>query len=265
MSTINTTGRGLGLAVAISKDVILTTAGAVERSGFNSFWLNNPPGADALSVLGEVAPLAPSLQLGVGVIPLSALDPERIATDVKRAAVPVDRLHLGIGSGAGSGGLQRVESGLKELRLSFDGRIVVAALGPRMCRLAGAEADGVLFNWLTPEFATQSMKWVREGAGDAGRPVPLTYAYVRVGLDHAAIARLRKEGATYESYPAYAAHFTRMGVGAMDTSVAAMSPDDIQSALAAWDGVVDEVVVRAITAQDTADEILSLLEAAHPR
>src|SRR5579859_2727747 len=192
MSAITTTGRGLGLAVAIPKDVILVAAGAVERGGYTSFWLNNPPGADALSVLGDVARLAPSLQLGVGVIPLSALGPEQIATEVQRAGVSVNRLYLGIGSGAGPDGLQRAAAGLKQLRSRYEGRIVVAALGPRMCRLAGSHADGVLFNWLTPEFAARSLDWVREGADDAGRSMPPSYAYVRVGLGPEAAARLQK-------------------------------------------------------------------------
>lgn len=265
MSTDSTTGRGLGLAVAIPKDVVLAAGTVVEESGYNSFWLNNPPGADALSVLGEVAPLTPSLQLGVGVIPLTGLDPEQIAVNVQRANVPVDRLYLGIGSGAGPGGRQRVEAGIQRLRTGYHGHLVVAALGPKMCRLAGAEADGVLFNWLTPDFAARSIAWVRDGADEAGRTLPRLFAYVRVGLGADAIARLRTEAATYESYPAYAAHFKRMGVSAMDTTIAARTPEDIQSALAAWDGLVDETVVRAITAHDTSDEVLELVAAARPR
>ena len=42
------------------------------------------------------------------------------------------------------------------LRGSVASRLVVAALGPKMCRLAGEVADGVLFNWLTPEYAKKS-------------------------------------------------------------------------------------------------------------
>lgn len=95
--------------------------------------------------------------------------------------------------------------------------------------------------------------------------MPQVFAYVRVGLGEAAITRLRTEATTYESYPAYAAHFKRMGVGAMDTIIAAITPEDIQSALAAWEGVVDEVVVRAITLHDTADEVLQVIDAARPR
>jgi alkanesulfonate monooxygenase SsuD/methylene tetrahydromethanopterin reductase-like flavin-dependent oxidoreductase (luciferase family) len=265
MSTAGTTHRGLGLAVAIPKDVILTACIAVERSGYRSFWLNNPPGAQALSVLGEVAPLAPSLDLGVGVIPLSALDPDRIAAEARQANLPTDRLYLGIGSGAGTGGLKRVEAGVQRLRTEYEGRIVVAALGPKMCRLAGAAADGVLFNWLTPEFAAQSIAWVREGAEEARRAMPQVFAYIRVGLGEEALVRLQTEAATYESYPAYAAHFKRMGVGALDTTIAAKTSDDVQRELAAWDGLVDVVIVRAITAHDSRDEVLNLIEASRPR
>jgi alkanesulfonate monooxygenase SsuD/methylene tetrahydromethanopterin reductase-like flavin-dependent oxidoreductase (luciferase family) len=265
MRADSTTGRGLGLAVAIPKDVVLATGRVVEESGYSSYWLNNPPGADALSVLGEVAPLTPSLHLGVGVIPLTGLDPEQIATSVRHANVPVDRLYLGIGSGAGPGGLQRVEAGIQRLRTGYHGHLVVAALGPKMCRLAGAEADGVLFNWLTPDFAARSVAWVREGADEAGRTLPRLFAYVRVALGEEAIVRLRTEAATYESYPAYAKHFKRMGVSAMDTAIAALTPEDIQSRLAAWDGLVDTVVVRAITARDTTDQVLELVKAARPK
>jgi alkanesulfonate monooxygenase SsuD/methylene tetrahydromethanopterin reductase-like flavin-dependent oxidoreductase (luciferase family) len=265
MNTISTTGRGLGLAVAITRDVLLAAGKVVGTGGYSSFWLNNPPGADALSVLGEIAPLAPSLRLGVGVIPLTSADPGQITSDVHRVALPVERLYLGIGSGAGPAGLQRIEAGLQRLRNTYQGDIVVAALGPRMCRLAGSAADGVLFNWLTPEYASRSITWVQEGAGEAGRPMPQVFAYVRVGLGEAPITRLRTEATTYESYPAYAAHFKRMGVGAMDTTIAAITPEDIQSALAAWEGVVDEVVVRAITLHDTADEVLQVIDAARPR
>ena len=78
MSTVRSTDRGLGLAVAIPKDVVKTAGdGRGGRMGYSSFWLNNPPGAHALSVLGEVAPLCPSLDLGVGVIPLCVrFDPD---------------------------------------------------------------------------------------------------------------------------------------------------------------------------------------------
>jgi alkanesulfonate monooxygenase SsuD/methylene tetrahydromethanopterin reductase-like flavin-dependent oxidoreductase (luciferase family) len=133
-----------------------------------------------------------------------------------------------------------------------------------MCRLAGGEADWVLLNWLTPAFAEQAVIWVLEGADRAGRPMPRIMAYVRTALGDEARARLRREAAGYEAIPQYAAHFDRMGVGAADTAVTGDTPEDIQRGLAAWDGLVDEVVVRAITPGDTSADISRLLEAARP-
>ena len=77
------------------------------------------------------------------------------------------------------------------LRAELSTRIVVAALGPKMCRLAGEVADGVLLNWLTPEYARQSADIVREGAAAARRPAPTIYAYVRLALGAAAPPRGR--------------------------------------------------------------------------
>lgn len=264
METDRATTRGIGLAVAVPRAVVTAAAHAVARGGYRSFWLNNPPGGAALDVLGTLAPLVPALRLGVGVIPFSAVSPDEIVAGVRRAAVPVDRLDLGVGSGAGADGVRRVSEGVERLRAAFEGTIVVAALGPRMCRLAGAAADGVLFNWLTPEYAAHAVEAVRAGAAELKREMPRTLAYVRAALGDDATARLRREAATYESYPAYAAHFRRMGTGGMGASIAASSPAEVHAALAAWEGVVDEVVIRVITAHDSTDEVEQLIEVARP-
>jgi alkanesulfonate monooxygenase SsuD/methylene tetrahydromethanopterin reductase-like flavin-dependent oxidoreductase (luciferase family) len=226
--------------------------------------LNNPPQTDALTALGSITPAVPGLWLGVGVIPLSAHDPAQIVQGVRDNNLPLDRFYLGIGSGSGTGGVQRVAEGVGALRTSLQCQIVVAALGPRMCRLGGAVADGVLFNWLTPSYATTSIQWVRESAVEAGRPVPRLMAYVRVALGDDAKRRLEGEARNYERIPSYADHFKRMGVEAMGTAVVGNGPDEIQRGLSAWDGLVDEIVVRAITANDTAQDVTRLIEAARP-
>jgi alkanesulfonate monooxygenase SsuD/methylene tetrahydromethanopterin reductase-like flavin-dependent oxidoreductase (luciferase family) len=134
-----------------------------------------------------------------------------------------------------------------------------------MCHLAGEVADGVLFNWLTPEHARASAEWVRAGARAAGRPAPKLFAYVRVALGPTGAARLEEEGRRYAAIPSYAAHFARMGVPPATTAVAAPAAAAVPDALARWEGAVDEVVVRAITTDDTVDEILTVLGAARPR
>lgn len=47
--------------------------------------------------------------------------------------------------------------------------IDVAALGPRMCQIAGVLADGVPLNWATPASAERALANVRLGAEQAGR------------------------------------------------------------------------------------------------
>ncbi len=261
-TSIDLTQRGIGLAAAVPAEVIRSAALAAQDNGYHSFWLNNPPGGNALGSLGNVAAMAPRIWLGVGVIPLSHGSPTEIAAEVTRSNVPLDRFYLGIGSGSGSGGVQRVAEGIRGLRSEMDCSIVVAAMGPRMCRLAGREADGVLLNWLTPEWARRSSEWVRAAAEQAGRPVPRLMAYVRVALGDEAIGRLRQEAARYEAIASYAEHFRRMAAPAFGTAVTGATPEEIQQGLAAWNGVVDEAVVRAITAQDTVEDVLQLATAA---
>jgi alkanesulfonate monooxygenase SsuD/methylene tetrahydromethanopterin reductase-like flavin-dependent oxidoreductase (luciferase family) len=256
-----TTARGIGLAVTAPRETIESACRQAEASGYHSFWLNNPPRTDALAVLGRLAPSA-GIWLGVGVIPLANVPPESIAASAREHFLGLERLYLGLGSGAG--GIHGVEAGLRVLRSQLDGSLVVAALGPKMSRLAGAEADGVLFNWLTPEHAQRSIDWLREGAEAAERPLPRTMAYVRVALGTEAADRLRIEAGRYEEIPHYAAHFRRMGVPAIDTAVAGQTPEEVQQGLAAWEDVVDEVVCRLITANDTADEVAAVVEAARP-
>ncbi len=258
------TRRGLGLPVGLPPEIIRSAAIAAQDRSYDSFWLNNPPRSDALRVLGGIAPVARRLWLGVGVIPLSDHRPGDIARAVLQNHLPADRLFLGIGSGSGAGAVERVRDGIRAIRAELQCRLVIAALGPRMCRLAGAEADGVLLNWLSPHWARRSVEWVREGANGAGRPMPRTMAYVRVARGREAIARLQREAAGYEAIPHYSAHFERMGTPAVGTAVTGETPEDVQRGLAVWDGVVDEVIVRAVVARDAVEEVLDLVEAARP-
>ncbi|MGH7309699.1 MAG: LLM class flavin-dependent oxidoreductase, partial [Candidatus Rokuibacteriota bacterium] len=85
---------------------------------------------------------------------------------------------------------------------------------------------------------------------------------VRAAVGAAGSARLAEEGARYATIPAYAAHFVRMGVKPVDTAIAVERPEALGPALGVWRGVVDEVVVRAITATDSVEENLALLRAA---
>jgi hypothetical protein len=75
---------------------------------------------------------------------------------------------------------------------------------------------------------------------------------------------LRQEADRYAAIPSYAANFTRMGVKPVETAIAAQTPEAIAPALARWRGVVDELVLRAITGADTVEETVALVRAARP-
>jgi alkanesulfonate monooxygenase SsuD/methylene tetrahydromethanopterin reductase-like flavin-dependent oxidoreductase (luciferase family) len=254
---------GFALFAATSPDIIRASAREAEQLGYTSFWVNHPGPTDGLAALAHGATDTTRIALGVGVIPLHTRGPESIIQGVRATRLPLDRLLLGVGS-PNPNSLGRVREGVTALRAQLSTRIIVAALGPKMCRLAGEIADGVLFNWLTPEHARLSADWVRAGAAAAGRKAPALYAYVRLALGPKGCDKLGEEGSRYAAIPAYGAHFERMGVKPVGTCIAAQKPGDIATALGKWKGAVDEVVLRAITGEDTIEENQALLRAARP-
>lgn len=256
--------QGFALFAGTASDILRAVAREAETLGYSSFWVNHPGAVDGLAALGQAARETRRIDLGIGVIPLHTRGPESIVAGVRASGVPAERLLLGVGS-PNPGALVRVRAGVTALRGELQARLVVAALGPQMCRLAGEVADAVLFNWLTPAHARASADWVRAGAAAAGRKPPRLYAYVRAALGGKAVARLAEEGARYAEIPAYASHFQRMGVKPVETAIAAERPADMSEALAQWRGVVDEMVVRAITAEETVDAYLALVRAARYR
>ena len=255
------TTKGFAVFAGVSPEIIRASAREAEALGYRSFWVNHPGPVDGLGSLAHAAAETRRMDLGVGVVPLHTRGPEAIADGVRDHGLAPARLLLGVGS-PNPEALRRVRDGVATLRARLTTRIIVAALGPKMCRLAGEVADGVLFNWLTPEYARRSAELVRAGADAAKRPMPRLYAYVRVALGPAAAERLADEGGRYDSISAYHAHFVRMGVKPVDTGISATSAEGIKRALAAWEGAVDEVVLRAITAKDTVEDHLTLVRAA---
>lgn len=254
--------RGFGLRADVPETVVRAASREAEAVGYASFWINHPHEIDGLAVLRPAGQVTRRLMLGIGVIPLHLNDPREISERVSRHRLPGQRLLLGVGS-PNPGALARVRTGVTELRPT-QSQIVVAALGPQMCRLAGEMADAVLFNWLTPDYARRATGWVEEGARAAGRKRPTTYAYVRVALGSRATTRLQAEARRYGGLPAYLKHFERMNVEPRACAITGSHEDEIQAALSGWEGAVDEVVVRGITANDTAEEVIEVLRAAKP-
>src|SRR3954465_1186576 len=132
-------------------------------------WSNDHPGASGLETAAFFHEAAPSLDVGVAVLALDRHDPDSIAAKADDEGLDPARLWVGIGAGFTSRPLEVVRRGLAQLRtaLPAPARIAVAAMGPKMCALAGAEADGVFLNWMTPEHAAWARERVHEGAAQA--------------------------------------------------------------------------------------------------
>jgi len=255
--------QGFALFAATAPEVIRAAAREAEALGYTSFWVNHPGSTDGLAALAHAAAQTQRVDLGVGVIPLHTRGPESIVQGVHDTRLPLDRLLLGVGS-PNPRSLDRVRAGVAALRAQLDTRVIVAALGPKMCALAGEVADGVLLNWVTPEYARKSADLVRAGAAAVGRTPPRIYVYVRLSIGAAGRARTAQEADRYDAIPAYGANFARMGVKPIETAIAVDAPPAVQPALARWRGAVDEVVLRAVTANDTLEETLALVRAAKP-
>lgn len=257
--------RGFGVAGALSPSLVGELAGAAEAAGYRTFWVNDTPGGDGLAALRQAAAATSAIRLGVGVIPLDRQPPKAIADRIAELGLPVERLTVGVGSGRAEGGLARVRESVPVLRERTTATIVVGALGPKMCRVAGEVADGALLNWLTPAYVRPSVDVVRDAAAAAAQPRPRVDAYVRTALGDAAIGRLREEGERYASFPAYGAHFARMGADPMATAVTGTTSADIALGLGAFAEALDETVVRAVTSEERLEAYLELLKAAAPR
>ena len=239
--------RGFGVAAGLDPEVARPLAAGCAELGYGSMWSNDHPGAKGLETLAEFAAAAPAVDLGVAVIALDRTPPEAIAADIERLGIDPARLWLGVGAGFSKKPLTKMRESLPQLREALPGvRLVLAAMGPKMCALAGAEFDGVFFNWMTPKFATGAREQVETGAREAGRPVPPVFGYVRTAVGPDAAERLAKEESFYRDlHKGYRDHFDRLGEPEGSVGVAAGDPAEAQSQLSAYESL-DTVVVRGL-------------------
>ncbi|HEX5929155.1 MAG TPA: LLM class flavin-dependent oxidoreductase [Solirubrobacterales bacterium] len=240
--------RGFGVAAGLDPEVARPLAARCAELGYASMWSNDHPGAKGLETLAEFAAAAPEVDLGVAVIALDRQPPEQIAADVERLGIDRAKLWLGVGAGFLKKPLTAMREALPELREQLPGvRLVLAAMGPKMCALGGAEFDGVFFNWMTPGFAAGAREKVEEGAREAGRETPPIFGYVRTAVGPDAAERLAKEESFYRDlHKGYRDHFDRLGEPEGTVGVAAADRGEAQAALAAYEGPLDTVVVRGL-------------------
>jgi alkanesulfonate monooxygenase SsuD/methylene tetrahydromethanopterin reductase-like flavin-dependent oxidoreductase (luciferase family) len=228
-------------------------------------WSNDHPGALGLETLAVFAEAASELDLGVAVMALDRHSPADIAGRLERLGLPRERLWIGVGAGFSGRPLTRMREALSELREALPGvRLVLAAMGPKMSRLAGSDYDGAFFNWMTPAFAASARQQVEAGAAQAGRQPPPVFGYVRTAVGADATERLAKEESFYRDlHDGYRNHFARLGEPEGTVGVAAPDSAALQKALEAYEAL-DVVVVRGL-ASATTEAMTALAEAAAPR
>jgi alkanesulfonate monooxygenase SsuD/methylene tetrahydromethanopterin reductase-like flavin-dependent oxidoreductase (luciferase family) len=260
--------RHLGFGITAQRDPagvgVARLAAGLEALGYDELWANDGRLGSGLATLAAAAGASLRLDLCLGVAPLSERTAAEIAAEVERLGIPHQRLVLGVGTGSGSS-LVTVRNAVTELRgLLPDVRLAMAALGPRMCTLAGEVADIVLLNWSYPDRIAWSGERIAEGAATAGRPLPRVAGYVRVAIGPDAPARLAAEGERYRQRPR---PYTRL-LDAQDTTqrgmpgVASVDPARVPALLAPYREALDSCVVRALTIEPGADGWLEIAAAA---
>lgn len=257
--------RGFGVAAGLEPEVASPLAGRCQELGYASMWSNDHPGAKGLDTLAEFARGADRIKLGVAVIALDRHRPAEIAADLERTGLERERLWLGVGAGFTKKPLTTMREALPELREELPGvRLVLAAMGPKMCAFAGAEWDGVFFNWMTPEFAEQARGQVESGASEAGRDAPPpVMGYVRTAVGRGSDQRLTKEESFYRDlHDGYRNHFDRLGEPEGTVGVAAETAGEAQTELGRY-RALDTVVVRAL-ASATIEDMSAVAEASAP-
>jgi alkanesulfonate monooxygenase SsuD/methylene tetrahydromethanopterin reductase-like flavin-dependent oxidoreductase (luciferase family) len=256
--------RGFGVTAGLDPELASPLAGRCQELGYASMWSNDHPAAKGLETLAAYARGADRLDLGVAVIALDRQSPDEIAADIERLGLDRSRLWLGLGAGFTEKPLTTMREALPGLRDALPGvRLVLAAMGPRMSALAGAEWDGVFFNWMTPEFAAQTRERVEEGARQAGREAPPVFGYVRTAVGTNAEQRLAKDESFYRDlHQGYRRHFDRLGEPEGTVGVAAENAGVADQELSRY-RALDTVVVRAL-ASATLEDMGALAEAAAP-
>lgn len=257
---------GFGIAAALGPDVAGAVAPEIERAGFASFWSNDTRDTAGLPILAAAQRATRRIRLGVGVCAVDLRPPSEIVRSIGDLGLTRERTIVGVGSGRAERPLEAVRAAVAELRaaLPAGSAIAVAALGPRMCRLAGGIADAVLLNWMTPERIRWARRRIEEGARRAGRdPASVTVAsYVRVAVGRGAPERLAAEAARYARNPSYARSLGAMAVDAVTVGIASEDGSGVRAALEAYREVLDETVVRALPSSPDVASVLEVARAA---
>jgi F420-dependent oxidoreductase-like protein len=198
---------------------VLAEVARADADGLDSAWLTQGLGLDAIVTLAQAAPGTSRIDLGVAVVPYQLHHPLALAQAARTAALAAQgRFVLGVGVShrptVEDVFLRSFASPVRELEqyldtlvpaLAGDGAISVpapgpvplllAALGPRMLRVAATRAAGTV-TWLTGARTLRDhvVPTLRAAADAAGRPEPRVAAALPIAVtDDVAGARARAD------------------------------------------------------------------------
>ncbi|MEU0791865.1 TIGR03620 family F420-dependent LLM class oxidoreductase [Amycolatopsis sp. NPDC005961] len=163
-------------AYLTAAEATATDAVALEEAGYDAIWLAASPTADLLSA-ERLLDATNRIVVGTSVLNVWQADAETVADSYHRiAAKHAERLFIGIGAGH-----REVNTGYTSPVAKVAGyldtltaagvpadRVLLAALGPKMLRLAAERAAGTLTLQVTPEHTRRA----REALGPTKLVVP---------------------------------------------------------------------------------------------
>ena len=202
-------GLGIGIAGSEGIDDVIRQIQRAEEAGFDSAWLPNIFGLDAITTIAVAGRETSRIELGTFVVPTYPRHPVAMAQQALTAAAAAGgRFTLGIGLShriviEGMFGLDyskpvrhmreylsvlipllegkqvqfRGEEYRVQAQITVPGvsrpSVVVAALGPQMLKLAGRLADGTA-TWMggASYLRNTAIPAIRAAAAEAGRPAP---------------------------------------------------------------------------------------------
>lgn len=219
-------------------------AESLEDLGYGTIWLGSSPGGD-LAIVEELLAATTTLVVGTSIVNIWKDDAAIIAADFARieSAYP-GRFVLGVGAGHPES-TSEYASPYDALATYVDqllaagvpaGRIVLAALGPKVLRLARDRAAGAIPYLVTPKHT----RMAREILG----PGPLLAPEQKVVLDADPVAARklgRERAGFYLRLSNYTANLRRLGF--TDSDLAGSGSDELIDALIAH-GSLEDVVAE---------------------
>ena len=257
--------RGFGIEATTTLDVVREVARAAEQANYDSFWVNGSPPRAAMEAIAAAAEVT-TIPLGTGVLPFNRRPIGQLIEDLVELDIPQDRFWMGIGWGGDPrGALAAMRAAVDAIRERTSARPIVGAFGPNMTRLAGEIGDGVIFTWWFREAIEESRPLAADGAWRASRETPEIFSYIRCTLLPQAQQALDEVAASYDNIPRFRALFEAHDRTARDTVITGSTAADLRPGIEREASVLDHAIIRAITADQSTESILELLEACAPK